>query len=61
MDKNRLWLKFVLSGNPKDYLSYVNQSVNEEGESLEDSNRRISGKRSEYGGSRPIDYNSYKG
>lgn len=59
MDRNELWLKFIISGDPKDYIRY--QNCKREGFSFENGNRRISNKGNEHRGSRQADNNSYKG
>lgn len=59
MDKNELWLKFIISGDPKDYIRYQNSK--REATLFENSNRRFSNKGNEHRGSRPVDNGSYKG
>ena len=61
MDVNDYWLKFAVSGKPKDYILYAKMKAKKEELFFEDGNRRLSDKRNENGGSRPLDNPSYKG
>ena len=61
MDVNDCWLKFAVSGNPKDYILYAKMKAKKEELFFEDGNRRLSNKRDEKGGSGPADNPSYKG